>query len=75
MIGPFVGFREHAEGSSTPNALPLAHGQATEDLEKKAAYDKSVLAKELPPYVPDFTKAFEWIWSASPLGLRVKVKG
>ena len=28
---------------------------------EKAAREKSVLAKELPPYVPNFTKAFEWI--------------
>ena len=27
----------------------------------KAERDKAVLAKELPPLVPDFTKAFEWI--------------
>jgi len=27
----------------------------------QAARDKQVLAKELPPYVPNFTTAFEWI--------------
>uniref|UniRef100_A0A7S2CLW0 3-ketoacyl-CoA synthase n=1 Tax=Haptolina brevifila TaxID=156173 RepID=A0A7S2CLW0_9EUKA len=76
-IGALVGYRKHIDVPQTPlpsKALPQtdqpANGQPTngqaasaldEEAAKKAARDKAVLAKELPPYVPNFTKAFEWI--------------
>jgi len=55
--------------SGQPTSAPVAGGQGapgspgrtTEDVAKKAARDKAVLAKELPPYVPNFMKAFDWI--------------
>jgi len=64
-----VGYKAVAAGIPASSPPKAASGEApkppTEDEIQaeaaKATRDKAVLAKELPPFVPDFTKAFEWI--------------
>jgi len=67
-IGAFVGYRalgvdvaradEKASSASDPDDAPSA--AAREKADEKDRRDAAVLARELPPYTPDFTKAFEW---------------
>jgi hypothetical protein len=47
-----------AGGGAAASGADAAALKAERD---KAARDVAVLAKELPPYVPNFTSAFEWI--------------
>ena len=68
-----VGFSpDKAGGPHSPPASPAAKAVAATPAApastaappaspEKAARDRHVLAKELPPYVPNFTKAFQWI--------------
>ena len=60
-ISSLVGYKSSPPQAPLPAEQGAAAGAPPAEALEKADRDRQVLAKELPPYVPSFTKAFEWI--------------
>ena len=58
MIATLVGYKGGAAEAEAPAGVK---GEEPPGSPGKLTRDRQVLAKELPPFVPDFTRAFEWI--------------
>jgi 3-ketoacyl-CoA synthase len=64
IVSTIVGYKKANGGATAANGdgAAIANGASPAPVdEEKVKRDEAVLAKELPPYVPNFTKAFEWI--------------
>jgi len=60
IISTLVGYHEASQSIAAPDA-PKAEAKAADAADGDTAKPAAPLSKELPPYVPNFAKAFQWI--------------